>query len=611
MREGATLLSPAWMPEGLMTGPVGHEPEAGPRRGGFDLELRLAAGERPSIVCAGRAADVVRPHGAVLYWSGRIDDAEVLCGIAGVPLGSHEPEIVAALLERFGVAGLDHLFGSWSLVWIDAAGRVHLARDPMGHRPLVWAPVPGGVVVTTDWGSAWADPRWSRTLREETLAAFFSVHLWPEAGETFFAGLNVVPPGCVVTLAANSAAVRRMWEPPTEPEWNRSQQDAEERYRELFDRAVGASVADAGSPGVLLSSGLDSSRIGAWLGRNRPGSRAISWSVASVPEVDETRWIRDFVEEVGLAWDVVSADGVWPLHPVEEYLPPAFGPLAPALGGFRRRAFARAAERGIDVLLTGDGADTLYQEHERWLTGLLRRGEFRRAGRALTSVVDSSGVGGLARLVAQQVVPPGWRRLARSRGACPWLTSEARARLDDRFPALWASAGDARLRAVRSGWADLVDIGQRPELEALGIEVRHPFRSRRLVEYFLSMPPHFLFQPNEPKRLARRAWRGLVPDATLGAARRGNLISATRRFLTESQFEVQQILAAPGASWHQWVRRDWMEDTLARLPGSGSAGAAWMVVWNCVAFELWQSRLNDGLVGSFPEIVGEDPRGIA
>jgi asparagine synthase (glutamine-hydrolysing) len=598
------------MPERLIGGPLGHSDGAGVRRRGFELELRLSAGERASIVRAGRAADVVRPDGSWLYWSGRIDDAEVLRGTAGVAADATEPEIVAAVLERYGTPGLDHVFGSWALVWTDAAGGVHLARDPMGHCPLMWASVASGAVVTTDWESAWADPRWSRSVRDETLAAFFSVHLWPESGETFFEGLNVVPPGCVVTLAGGSTSLRRVWEPATEPEWDRREDEAEERYRELFGQAVAASVADATKPAILLSSGLDSSRIAAWLAHNRRDAQAISWSVESVPEVDETPWIRHFVREVGLSWEVVSADGVWPLHPVEEYLPPVFGPLSPALGGFRRRAFTRAAERGVDVALTGDGADLLYLSHDLWLTGLVRRGEVARAGLALARVRRESGLMAVGRVVARQVVPMAWRGATRHGAACPWLTPEARSAMRGRFSRLWAEAGESRLLAARSAWADLVEICRRPELDGQGIDVRHPFRNRRLVEYFLTMPPHLLFQPGQPKRLARRAWRGMMPDAVLDSPRRGRLLAASRRFLVDSLAEVRAILDASDSDWQRWVRRDWMNDTLEHLPHSGRDGAEWIVVWNCVMHELWQGRLNNRLVGIPSPVGGRHPRGI-
>jgi hypothetical protein len=122
------------------------------------------------------------------------------------------------------------------------------------------------------------------------------------------------------------------------------------------------------------------------------------------------------------------------------------------------------------------------------------------------------------------------------------------------------------------------------------LDVRHPFCEQRLAEFFLTLPPHWLFQPGESKRLARRGMHGLLPESTRTAPRRGTLLPLARRFLTDSMDSVRRILRSNSCDWQRWVREDWMEAALQNLPRSGRDGAAWVVVWNCVVYELWKQR---------------------
>lgn len=572
-----------------MSGPVISPPaDSLAGRKGFQFELRTGASS-PQLIDAWRTPDVVTAGGGRLYWIGRLDDSTALCKQLGASADTPHVQLVAAYLERFGSAGLAQLQGRWALAWISAEGNCFVARDPLGGCGLFWTKVPGGVVVSTDWEALFADPRWDRSLNLDTLAAFFSVHLSPTDGASFYQGLSLVAAGTVVELTPCPGTPRCFWQPATDVCWRGSPEQAELEYRERLSSAVRAAVADAGSPALLLSSGLDSSSIAAVAAAAEIPLQSLSWSIGSLPAVDESAWIRDFVTEMRLQWDLSSADGVWPLHQVDQYLPPELGPLAPPLGGLRRGLYQRATELGADVILTGDGGDLLFLGAEEWLNGLLRAGHWnaawrglsteRRAGRALRSLLN----------LARSMVPRGIRTLRRH-DVAPWLTDAARERLQGRFTVLRDRGGERRLRALRSGWADLQEVALAPELARMGLQLRHPFRNLRLAEFFLTLPPQLLFQPGQSKRLARRAMKGLLPEATRTAPRRGTLLPLARRFLTDSLPLVRDILGADQRDWHRWVRQDWMDATLEQLPRSGRDGADWLVVWHCVVYELWRQR---------------------
>ncbi len=497
--------------------------------------------------------------------------------------------LVAAWLERFGTEGLSQLHGRWALAWISESGTCLVARDPLGGRNLFWAAVPGGVVVATDWEPLLDDQRWDRTHDQHTLAAFFSVHLSPVDGGTFFRGLHLVPPGIAVQLTPTVSRPRDFWRPTTDTVWQGSDAEAESEYRRLLKQSVQAAVADARKPMLLLSSGLDSSSIAAVAAANDIDLQALSWSVKSVPAVDETQWIKEFATHLGIRWDSTPADGIWPLHDVDAYLPSALGPLTPPLEQLRQRLYSRAMDLDGDVVLTGDGGDLLFLGAEGWLRALLDRGQWAAAHRGLRNEWRAGQARRCLSELIRSVLPQRLGTWSRQQ-PLPWMTSAARGLLSGRLDALNDRGGVRRLRALRSDWSDLREAALAPGYARLQLDVRHPFREQRLAEFFLSLPPHLLFQPGESKRLARRGMRGLLPDNTRTAPRRGALLPLARRFLTESMDSVRRILRSSSCDWQCWVREDWMEAALQNLPRSGRDGAAWVVVWNCVVYELWKQR---------------------
>lgn len=578
----------AGLPRKYEAGPA-PSVQLGARQRQREFQFELRSGEASPCLLADvrRPADVVTATGARLFWSGRLDESEVLCRLLKLPLGTADAQIVAAWLDSSGIAGLSQIHGRWALAWISGSGTCFVARDPLGGKKLFWAEVPGGVVVATDWEPLFEDERWDRTHDPDTLAAFFSVHLSQEDGSTFFRGLHLVSPGTVVQLMPTVSRPSWFWQPETEAVWKGSDAEAEAEYRRQLQRAVLASVADAEAPMLMLSSGLDSSSIAATAAANAIPLQSLSWSVKSVPAVDETQWIQEFAAELNIRWDLTPADGVWPLHRVSEYLPTALGPLTPPLEALRKRVYVRACELGADVVLTGDGGDLLFLGAEGWLRGLLSSGQWSAAQRGLRAEWRA----GRARRCLAELVRSALPRSARTWGnaeALPWLTSEARERLAGRLHSLREGGGEWRLTALRSGWGDLREAALVPGYTQMGLQVRHPFRDQRLAEFFLTLPPQLLFQPGESKRLARRGMRGLLPESTRTAPRRGTLLPLARRFLTKSVTQVRGILSAEKCDWQRWVRQDWMDATLEHLPRSGKDGADWVVVWNCVVYELWK-----------------------
>ncbi len=87
-----------------------------------------------------------------------------------------DTEVVLHQIEAHGTAGLAALNGMFAFaVWDQAAGRLLLARDRIGIKPLYYAPLPdGGIVFGSELSAVLRHPAVSRRLSPKALVSIFS-----------------------------------------------------------------------------------------------------------------------------------------------------------------------------------------------------------------------------------------------------------------------------------------------------------------------------------------------------------------------------------------------------------------------------------------------------
>lgn len=281
---------------------------------------------------------------------------------AGVRLRTtSDTEVVLELYRREGTAAFARLRGMFALaIWDADRGRLVLARDPYGIKPLYLAHTPDGVLFASQVKGLMASGRMSRTLDNAGVAGFW---IWGSTPEPFtiYQDVRAVPAGSVVTLArdggaetASYADIAQAWTaPPTEGE-------LAEQVRAALQSTVRAHLVADVPVAVLLSGGVDS---GVAAGLMAEQGQAVEGVTIAFPEF--AGGPRD---EVPRAQAIARAYGVaHTVRPVEraEFL--ADLPLIldamdqPSIDGVNTWFGAKAiAERGFKVALSGVGGDELF-----------------------------------------------------------------------------------------------------------------------------------------------------------------------------------------------------------------------------------------------------------
>ncbi|MBN1400970.1 MAG: hypothetical protein JXA74_09035 [Anaerolineae bacterium] len=548
-----------------------------------------------------------------LCFDGRLDNRDELFGALGParPEGQalSDAELVACAYGRWGERLCEHLLGPFALALYDAHSRcVLLGRDALGDRTLFYNLTPAHLIVGSEEGAVLAHPEVSAALDEATLASFFAVRD-PAAGGSFYAQVNELSPAHCLLVDAEGARSWRYWTPDLGARLAYpSDEGYAEHFRELLTASVRCRLRSSTPVAVMMSGGLDSPSVAALAAlqiteKAGGGLRTISFVFDELAACDEREYIQAVHAQYGTEAAYVPGDDAWPLSDVDSCWQAADRPDGNPYRGLKRRVYTRASQGGTRVLLSGGFSDHMYSGAEHWLADLLGEGRWAKAVRELFRYAGHQGLRGTLRSATLRHALRPWgsalglmdRNNAWAKPWPGWLTPDATDRLDQ-----IGVGSDSGLRARRpeqfrgmlGSRAASSAAGEIGHVNRAGAELRYPFRDRRLVQFMLSIPAHQLFNRGLYKYILRNAMRGILPELLRGRGQATSLLPLFVRGIYEREREaVERLLRGPGGRWSDFVRSDWLWDTLNKgyaAPQKVSDGLDQVVLWRCISFELWQ-----------------------
>ncbi len=445
-----------------------------------------------------------------------------------------DTEVLVHGYEAWGERLPERLNGMFAFaLWDRRRRRLLLARDPLGIKPLYYAPLPGGgLAFASELRALYVVPGWSRALDPLALDWFLAARYIP-APRTPFQGVRKLPAAHRLIVASDgSRRLERFWDvsfvpDPLPPE------GAQEALRQALDAAVAGQLLSDVPLGAFLSGGLDSSLVVGLMARHLEGPvRTFSVVFPGWPGFDESPYARRVADHFGTEHREIAVEAdvarEWP--PFAEALDEPFADPA-ALPTY---LMARATRRHVTVVLTGEGADELFAGYgwygwpRPWpLPAFLRRPLRRLAQRLLwgrrgrhtltarlapdfpTFYVES-----LLSSVTQseeraRLYRPEWRR--RLDGLAPRVDLEALLSSTEDRP--WQSRIQELDLKVWLEGDPLVKADRTTMLASL--EARVPFLDRPVVELAARIPPRLHRLGGRSKGLLRAAFADLLPPEIL------------------------------------------------------------------------------------------------
>ena len=509
---------------------------------------------------------------------------------------SNDAALVRTLYRLDGPTALHHLQGEFSLACCDhRRGRLLAMRDPMGGYPTFWIHLGDSVAVSTSirplfdlLGDLRPDPEY-----------MLDYLLFPDAGiselpreRTAYCGINRLRPGFLLESRRASAQVeiRPWWHwpdklldlPPLTLE------EAGRLVRDKLDAAVVERLSPSAGTASHFSGGFDSTGV-ALLAAEQLSSKAQTLHALSLVYctdpmlAQESAYIECALENSStIIHHAIPGDDLLDFDPCET--PPLLDEPMPTVSRFRMNEalIQRASQAGADTILSGEGADQLFDvppvfllanllasgqlAASRWLSRQFgyaqSRSPFDILACSLKLLLPDRFQDGLRAFLGRGRVP---FEVQTERTLPPWIRPEfaRRHNLRSRVLSLQPSRDLGQLFHLGDLALNVGD-GIRWSLAARhGIMISHPFWDTDLICLALSLPPALQVVPDQTKPVLAAALRDVLPQRILRRSRKAHF-GALLQGYGRNQEILEKLISEAGVD-EEMIDRSILVDCLRKV----------------------------------------------
>ena len=288
-----------------------------------------------------------------------------------------DTEVLLAAYAQKGLECLADFNGDFAFALHDAStGALVLARDRMGVRPLFYTEQDGMLFFASEPGALLALPGMTAEIDPLALDQIFT--LWcPIPPRTAYRGIWELPPGHMMIVKDGRRTIRPWWQlsyPDRSdmPSPHRLEEQAEE-LRTLLEDATRIRLRADVPVGAYLSGGLDSSFVAALAARKvTRGLRTFSLTFHSA-EHDERGWQREMAAALDVEADSVECASAEIAARMPDAMRHIGCPVLRTAPVPLHLLSARVRERGMKVVLTGEGADEIFAGYDIFREARVRR----------------------------------------------------------------------------------------------------------------------------------------------------------------------------------------------------------------------------------------------
>lgn len=455
-----------------------------------------------------------------------------------------DTEVILAAYAAWGEGCLSHFNGMWAFaIWDTARRTLFCARDRFGIKPFYYRWDGKTLAFASEIKALLALPETPHRPNEAAIYNYLDAGRLDYSSQTFFEGIQQLPPAHSLTLSNAHLQSNCFWRLDPGAAFQSTTRPDEayiQEFGQLFEDSVRIHLRSDVPVGTCLSGGLDSSSIVALANRllfanqtlppGLVGPRQKTFSACfEDTRFDERKFIEPVLQATG-----AEANFTFPTaEKLRQDLPRLLWHQDEPFGSTSIFAqwcvMEKAAERGVKVLLDGQGGDEILAGYHTyfdyfWASLLQQRrlGDLQREQAAYRR-----SFGGSAWQMGLRTVRPFLPRTLRTFGR--------------RFNARSAPGGLAGMNPefVHAHWNDLhqaekpsgdplydylydtLTHSSLPHLlhyedrnaMAFSIEARVPYLDYRLVEFAYALPDHLKIRNAITKFTLREAMRGKLPEA--------------------------------------------------------------------------------------------------
>ena len=523
-----------------------------------------------------------------------------------------DTETLVHLYEDAGPGGVARLRGMFAYaLWDAREGRLLLARDRFGKKPLYYAALREGLFFASELSAlkqaSLADSS-ALELDQDALRFYFQFNYIPEP-LTAYRGIRALRAGHWLTCDARGGIrEERYWKlpaPAIEAPAGLTEEQAADQLRNQFDEAVRLRMLADVPLGAFLSGGIDSSSVVASMAMQSPApvkTFSIGFEESGFNELPYARMVA---EKYGTEHHeiLVRPDSLRLVEKLAEHFGQPFGDSS-AIPTYLVSEFAA---QHVKVALSGDGGDELFGGYQSFLAvseGRLNGlpGAFSGAVSQLAGLLPYSAYGKnrlrmLSRaseleryfefnyapyFLRERLLDPAWMLpaddgfLRRTFADC--LLDEPADVLSQAmyFEACANLTGDMLVKVDRMSMA-------------ASLEVRCPLLDHQLAEFAATLPHSWKIANGQGKRILLRALAGRLPAQLLSRPKMGFAVPLAQWFRGSLRAMLWDRLLQPRFLERGMVRPAFVRHLLEEHQKERRDNHHWL--WSLLMLELWLEHM--------------------
>jgi asparagine synthase (glutamine-hydrolysing) len=460
-----------------------------------------------------------------------------------------DTETIVHLYEEYGARCVDHLNGMFAFaIWDCRRQELFISRDRLGIKPLFYAHEPGRRLLFASEIKSLLETDVSREVDYLGLHDYFSLFYVPTPRSAFKAIRKLPPAHWLRCRSDGTLEIERYWDVPfpQQPIERRPRAFYVERIRDLMRESVRRQLRSDVPLGVLLSGGLDSTSIVAFMSDvlDRPiKTFSIGFHEPSYNELPQARLVAEAFDTEHREL-VVEPDLIQLIQEIILHFDEPFADYS----AIPTYLVSQLARREVIVALSGDGGDEVfagYQTHYayrvanlyRLLPRFLRDGVIAPLVRRLPASTDRISFDFMAKRFVTGAHLPfqqghyWWKVILNESEKQELYTGDFLHQVARDSYEVFAPYFDAVRRAHPLNQLLYVDtktfllddclVKTDRMSMANSLEVRVPLLDHELVEFMAGVPPALKSSGLNTKSLLRDVVRPLLPAAIVQGKKRG------------------------------------------------------------------------------------------
>ena len=485
-----------------------------------------------------------------------------------------DTEVILKAYKEWGPRCVERFYGMFAFaIWERDSGRVVLARDRLGIKPLYYAERPGRFRFASTLPALLAAGDVDTAIDPAALHHYLSWHAVVPAPMTILKGVRKLAPATICTIEPDGRRREETyWQLEVGPRAaDRALSEAEwrESVRDALGKAVDRRrVADV-PVGVLLSGGLDSSllvAILAGLGQKDLKTFSVGFETIGDVEGDEFRYSDLIASRFATDHHRIRVDGSRAIESLPGMVAAMSEPMMShdAIGFY---LLSQEVSKYVKVAQSGQGADEIFGGYH-WYPVLMRS---NNATEDYARVYFDRDHAEMAELVAPALMNGDYSRdfvdayFRNCRGTSP---------IDQTLQL------DAEIMMVDDPVKRVDNMAM-----AWGLETRVPFLDHEVVELAARIPAELKVRGGG-KHILKEASRGLVPDEVIDRPKGYFPVPALKYIRGAFLDFVRDVLDAPQARQRGLFNRPYIERLLADPEGELTPKGH-SKLWQVALLECW------------------------